>query len=291
SPAVNKKLSALNDRLDDLERIENEIKVNIDICERKIRDDEERQGSINSLMQSISKLENDLRNLNIEPERSVSKIRKEGIEAGEHVLSTPGKKIPRSEEYKFHCDYFNRTVIRNLFIEFYQVKKIVPTAPKLLKEIRNRIDFPWEVDTLRKLLHSMGFKWKKFRTSTPAQRMMRGTALQQEKITKMKKLEALQAEIYRAESELAGLRERRNKIRNDKEMEATVLTLQLCEKVVQLVTLQKEYDEINQEHKTLQLELDILLQNIDEVIRSRKNEAMRLFEIAKEQTGARSVIK
>ncbi|PSN56451.1 hypothetical protein C0J52_08364 [Blattella germanica] len=105
-------------------------------------------------------------------ERSVSKIRKEGIEAGENVLSTPGKKRPRAEKYKFHCYDFNRTVIRNLFIEFYQVKKIVPTAPKLLKEIRNRIDFPWEVDTLRKLLHSMGFKWKKFRTSTPAQRLM-----------------------------------------------------------------------------------------------------------------------
>ena len=63
----------------------------------------------------------------------VSKIRKE---AGENVLSTPGKKKPRAEEYKFHYDDFNRTVIRNLFIEFYQVKKIVPTAPKLLKEIR-----------------------------------------------------------------------------------------------------------------------------------------------------------
>ena len=49
-------------------------------------------------------------------ERSVSKIRKEGIEAGENVLSTPGKKRPRAEEYKFHCDYFNRTVIRNLII-------------------------------------------------------------------------------------------------------------------------------------------------------------------------------
>ena len=88
-------------------------------------------------------------------ECSVPRIRQKDIEVGEIVLSTPGKKGPRAEEYRFHCNDFNRTVIRNLIIEFYQVKKIVPTARKLLKEIRSTIDFPWEADTLRKLLHGI----------------------------------------------------------------------------------------------------------------------------------------
>ncbi|PSN41469.1 hypothetical protein C0J52_26374 [Blattella germanica] len=96
------------------------------------------------------------------PERSVSKIRKEGIEAGENVLSSPGKKRPRAPKNI------------NFIAMILKGQKIVSTIPKLLKEIRNRIDFPWEVDTLRNLLHSMGLKWKNFPTSTPAQRLMRG---------------------------------------------------------------------------------------------------------------------
>lgn len=47
-----------------------------------------------------------------------------------------------------------------LFMNFMW-KKIVPSAPKLLAAIRERIDFPWKIDCLYKLLKFMGFKWSK----------------------------------------------------------------------------------------------------------------------------------
>lgn len=94
-------------------------------------------------------------------ERTVTKIRNEDTAAGASLLSTPGKKRPRAEEHKFHCDDFDKRVIRDLIQEFYQQRQIVPTAPKLLTAIRQKIHFPWGEDTLRNLLHTMGFKWKR----------------------------------------------------------------------------------------------------------------------------------
>lgn len=93
--------------------------------------------------------------------RSVTKIRKEGIEAGGSILRSPGKKRPYSEEKKFHIDDFDKRVIRDTIDNFYTVQKKVPTAPKLLAAIKEKINFPWGVSTLRKLLKEMGFKWKR----------------------------------------------------------------------------------------------------------------------------------
>ena len=68
-----------------------------------------------------------------------------------------GKKRTWSEVHEFHFDNFNKRVICDLMQEFYDKKKQVPTAPKLLY---SRINFPWEIDTLRNLLLSMAFQWK-----------------------------------------------------------------------------------------------------------------------------------
>lgn len=92
---------------------------------------------------------------------TVSKIRKECVMAGESSFSTPGKKRPWSEDKKFQCDDFDRRVIRDIINDFYLVQKKVPTVPKLLVAIKEKINFPWSAQTLRRLLHSMGFKWKK----------------------------------------------------------------------------------------------------------------------------------
>ena len=58
-------------------------------------------------------------------------------------------------------DDFNERVIQNIIDEFYLVKKEVPTCDKLLSEIKKRINFPWKVHPLRRLLKRMGYKWKK----------------------------------------------------------------------------------------------------------------------------------
>lgn len=89
---------------------------------------------------------------------SIKRIRKESNEAGESSLSTPGKERHRD---KFEVDDFDRRVIRETISDFYLVQKKVPSVPKLLLAIRERIDFPLQQTTLRSLLHEMGFQWKR----------------------------------------------------------------------------------------------------------------------------------
>ncbi|XP_043262779.1 uncharacterized protein LOC122403884 [Colletes gigas] len=92
--------------------------------------------------------------------RTITRIRKESSTSEQGRLSSPGKKRPRSIG-KCHCTEEEKKVIRNIIHEFYVEKKIVPSAPKLLAAIREKIVFPWELDTLRQLLKSMGYTWKK----------------------------------------------------------------------------------------------------------------------------------
>lgn len=93
--------------------------------------------------------------------RTVSRIRKDISTAPDTSLSTPGKHRKRPEERNVTCDDFDRRVIRDVIEDFYLVQKRVPTCPKLLAAIRDKIDFPWGVHTLRRILKEMGFKWKK----------------------------------------------------------------------------------------------------------------------------------
>ena len=94
--------------------------------------------------------------------KTIQKIRKESSQIPEDtLLSSPGKKRPRGILKKFYCSNEDKAIIRNVIYEFYVEKKIVPSAPKLLAAIREKIDFPWKLDSLHKLLKSMGFKWRK----------------------------------------------------------------------------------------------------------------------------------
>lgn len=92
---------------------------------------------------------------------TVSTIRKESKNAENTTLTTPGKKRKRPVERNVVVDSFDRRVIRDIIQHFYTVEKKVPTCPKLLVAIRERINFPWGVHSLRRLLIDMGFKWKK----------------------------------------------------------------------------------------------------------------------------------
>nr|XP_012135350.1 PREDICTED: uncharacterized protein LOC105661840 isoform X2 [Megachile rotundata] len=93
---------------------------------------------------------------------TITRIRKEDTKYGENEsLPSPGKKRAKSEDKKFHCSLENETIIRNIIYEFYVVKKISPTGRTLLKAIQEKIDFPWGLTTLYRLLKRMGFTWKK----------------------------------------------------------------------------------------------------------------------------------
>lgn len=121
-------------------------------------DEEARSGQLKHLLKQSSQRAAKYTGISTQ---TVCKMRKEDVEAGETSLSTPGKKRPWAEKYKFHCDDFDKIVIRNVLNDFYTVQKKVPSAPKLLSAIKEKIVFPWGVHTLRRLLRSMGFRWKK----------------------------------------------------------------------------------------------------------------------------------
>lgn len=92
---------------------------------------------------------------------TILKIRKSSREAGDERLKTPGKKRKRADHRNCNIDSFDKRVIRDVISNFYIVQKRVPSCIKLLAAIRERIDFPWGRQTLRRLLHKMGFRWKK----------------------------------------------------------------------------------------------------------------------------------
>jgi transposase len=94
-------------------------------------------------------------------ERTVSRIRRECLKAGDSRLSSPGKHRPKPASRKAELDSFDGQVIRNTVRDFYLIEKKVPTCSKLLTAIKEKIDFPWCAETLRKILKQMGFEWKK----------------------------------------------------------------------------------------------------------------------------------
>ncbi|XP_012135354.1 uncharacterized protein LOC105661841 [Megachile rotundata] len=94
--------------------------------------------------------------------RTISRIRKEDSMIGEdESLPSPGKKRPKSDDNKFHCSIEDQTIIRNTIYDFYTIMKVMPTGNKLLSAIQEKIDFPWAVTSLYRLLKRMGFTWKK----------------------------------------------------------------------------------------------------------------------------------
>jgi hypothetical protein len=86
------------------------------------------------------------------PARTITRIRRESAEAGETYLSAPGKHRERPEERNVHLDEFDKRVIRDIISEFYLVKTQAPTCPKLLPVLKEKINFPWGIHSLRNVL-------------------------------------------------------------------------------------------------------------------------------------------
>lgn len=58
-------------------------------------------------------------------------------------------------------DDFDKRVIRDTIEHLYTVQKVVPTIKKLMPVLREKINWRWGPTSLRKMLKSMGFVWKK----------------------------------------------------------------------------------------------------------------------------------
>ncbi|XP_055928589.1 uncharacterized protein LOC129959724 [Argiope bruennichi] len=77
------------------------------------------------------------------------------------VLSTPGKHRKRPIDRNCEIDDFDKCVIRQTVQDFYVQQKKVPSLKKLLPVLREKLNFHWNKESLRKVLHSMNFRWKK----------------------------------------------------------------------------------------------------------------------------------
>lgn len=62
-------------------------------------------------------------------------------------------------------DDFDLGVIRRKIHEFYTMRKEIPTIPKLLDVLQEDIDFKGSRETLRKILHKIGFRYKKSKSN------------------------------------------------------------------------------------------------------------------------------
>ena len=45
--------------------------------------------------------------------------------------------------------------------DFYVEKKTVPTCKKFLPVMREKVNVPWGEQSLRRLVHKIGFRWQK----------------------------------------------------------------------------------------------------------------------------------
>ncbi|XP_063385366.1 uncharacterized protein LOC134671435 [Cydia fagiglandana] len=90
---------------------------------------------------------------------TIKRIKKEG-QSNAGVWNTPGKKRPHKPTVA-NLDSFDINAIRQKINEYYTVKKQVPTLRTLLTDLRESIGFTGCRETLRKILLSNGFEFKK----------------------------------------------------------------------------------------------------------------------------------
>ena len=62
---------------------------------------------------------------------------------------------------KTSIDEFDCSIIRRTIQDFYVKEKKIPSLNKLLPVLKEKIDFKWNKEILRQILHKIGFKWKK----------------------------------------------------------------------------------------------------------------------------------
>lgn len=77
---------------------------------------------------------------------TIRRIIGEGANVG--IFSTPGKKRKGGKK-KINLDSFDLEVIRNKVKEFYTVRKEIPTVNKLLRVLKEDIDFNGGRESLR----------------------------------------------------------------------------------------------------------------------------------------------
>lgn len=97
--------------------------------------------------------------------RSISRINKEldylrVSEDEPKAFLTPNKSRKRQKPVT-DLDQFDECVVRKLVYEFYLTEKRLPTAKLLQIALKEKIDFSGSVESVRKILKKLGFKWRR----------------------------------------------------------------------------------------------------------------------------------
>jgi hypothetical protein len=79
----------------------------------------------------------------------------------ESPLCTRGKKRPWKYEQNIIADDCYLCVVNITVTDFYVEKKVVPACNKLLPITREKINFPWNEQSLRRYTTKIGFRWRK----------------------------------------------------------------------------------------------------------------------------------
>ena len=74
-------------------------------------------------------------------------------------MSTAGKHRKRPVRRNAVLDNFDLCVLRNIVNDFYAAKR-KSSLKTLLPVVKEKINFPWKEETLRKFFHQIGFRWK-----------------------------------------------------------------------------------------------------------------------------------
>lgn len=94
-------------------------------------------------------------------ERTVRRIVKEGRNSEFlTVFRTPGKKRNKPKPIT-NIDSFDQSVVRTCVHNYHITNKELPTVEKLRRKLKEDIDFNGSERSLRRILHNLGFRWKK----------------------------------------------------------------------------------------------------------------------------------
>lgn len=76
------------------------------------------------------------------------------------VFRTPGKKRPKPQPVT-NIDKFDQGVIKRCIHNFHRTNNELPTVKKLKKKLEEDINFKGSERSLRRIIKSLGFQWKK----------------------------------------------------------------------------------------------------------------------------------
>ncbi|KAF8785317.1 uncharacterized protein LOC129958799 isoform X1 [Argiope bruennichi] len=92
--------------------------------------------------------------------RTVNRIKREVKNTGDVKSPLKRRRIGKLICSSTSLDDFDFCVIRQTVSEFY-ARNEVPSLRTLLPAVKEKINFPWKVKTLRHVLQKIGFKWKR----------------------------------------------------------------------------------------------------------------------------------